>query len=816
MKKTLLALTVSSIILSTPSLASAPNTNLNLMPYPQSVELKSGKLPIDNNFSIYIDGYKSERIQQLAQRIIKRIEAQTGLPLLSPFSNSEKNATLIIRVNKAAKKEIQDNHIDESYQLSVNQKQIILQAERPYGVIRGAETFLQLITTSKNGYSVPLIIIEDQPRFPWRGASFDSSRHFVSIETIKRQIDGFASAKMNVFHWHLWDDQAIRIQIESYPKLWQKTADGDVYTKEEIKGVIEYARLRGIRVIPEISLPGHASGVAHAYPELMSGEGKQSYEQQRAWGVFVPLMNPLNPELYIFFDNVFSEVTDLFPDEYIHIGGDEPNYQQWSNNKKIQAFIKENNIDGNRGLQSYLNARIEKMLNDKGKKIMGWDEIWHKDLPTSIVIQSWRGHDSIGQAAKEGYAGLLSTGFYLDQPQPTSYHYRNDPMPKGPQVDDQQHQGESFETYTWQKPRGKGGPRKGTLTIITSKEGNARAFTDYNGKSRAKVDIIEYTKGESFRGHFDNFMSYTEFNLTMDNRQFSDGSYQLIGNVRWPTTGELTASSSMKGTKIEKPTGGYPVALNEKEQVLILGGEAAIWAENYDDLTVEARIWPRTYAVGERLWSAESLTDEDSMYKRLEVMNNWATISVGLQHQENSYKQYLRLANGGDVSALASFANYAEPAQYYARNWAKFNATDPKGELYNQYERLNRFVDAVPVESLAVLKMMSLAATATNTPSDLQELKRHYQTVLDSAIKSKPIFENNIASIDTAPLAEKHKEVATAALGLIAILEKGKKPTPTQLRHVISVTTAASGMYDEMIVAIVRPTEELVRQLRKQ
>lgn len=815
MKKTLLTLTVSSLLFSASSIASAPNTDLNLMPYPQSVELKSGQVAINSDFSIYLDGYKSERIQQLAQRIIQRVEAQTGLPLLTPFATSKKEATLVIDVSKAAKNKIQDNDIDESYELTINKNQIVLESERPYGAIRGAETFLQLINTTKDGYFVPQINIEDEPRFPWRGASFDSSRHFVTIDTIKRQIDGFASAKMNVFHWHLWDDQAIRIQIESYPKLWEKTADGDFYTKDEIKDVVEYARLRGIRVIPEISLPGHASAVAHAYPELMSGEGKQSYDQQRAWGVFVPLMNPINPELYVFFDKVFSEVTELFPDEYIHIGGDEPNYQQWSDNKEIQAFIKENNIDGNRGLQSYLNARIEKMLNGKGKKIMGWDEIWHKDLPTSIVIQSWRGHDSIGRAAKEGYAGLLSTGFYLDQPQPTSYHYRNDPMPKGPQVDDQLNTGETFETYTWQKPRGKGGPRKGTLTIITDKNGAARAFTDYNGKSRAKVDIIEYTKGKSFRGHFDNFMSYTEFNLIFDNGSIEKESYQLVGNVRWPTTGEITASSSIKNSEIPVPNGGYPVALDKDEQKLILGGEAAIWAENYDDLTVEGRIWPRTYAVAERLWSAEELTNEDSMYQRLQAMDNWATISVGLQHQTNSYKQYLRIANGGDVSALMSFANYAEPAQYYARNWAKFNSTEPKGELYNQYERLNRFADAVPVESFAVLEMMKLAETAVNNKADLKALKQHYQTVLESSQTSEVIFSNNIASIDTVPLAAKHIEVATATLAVIQELEKGKKPTSKQLDNLLTITTNASGMYDEMIVAIVRPTEELVRQLRK-
>ncbi|MGR5488337.1 family 20 glycosylhydrolase, partial [Vibrio alfacsensis] len=138
---------------------------------------------------------------------------------------------------------------------------------------------------------------------------------------------------------------------------------------------------------------GHASAVAHAYPELMSGLGEQNYPQQREWGVFEPLMDPTNPELYVMLESVFDEVVELFPDEYFHIGGDEPNYKQWQENPEIQAFIKDKELDGERGLQSYLNAKVEKMLEERGKKMSGWDEIWHKDLPKSIVIQSWRGHD---------------------------------------------------------------------------------------------------------------------------------------------------------------------------------------------------------------------------------------------------------------------------------------------------------------------------------------------------------------------------------------------------------------------------------------
>lgn len=708
MTKSTLALLMTSIVASSNVMANEPNTSLNLMPYPQSVELGSGKVILDKSFSIYVKGHDSERVQFNIKRTVDRLYRQTGLPMLNWRATPEKEATLIIDIGKAAKGEVQNIDSDESYSLQVKNGQVIIRSNRPYGAFHGLETFLQLVSTDKNHYFIPDVSIDDEPRFPWRGVSYDTSRHFIKLDVIFRQLDAMASAKMNVFHWHLWDDQAIRIQLDRYQKLWQETADGDYYTKEEIRRVVNYAHKLGIRVIPEISLPGHASAVAHAYPELMSGVGKQSYPQQRGWGVFEPLMDPTNPELYTMLESVFDEVVELFPDDYIHIGGDEPNYQQWRDNPNIQRFIAEHQLDGERGLQSYLNTKVEKMLEQRGKKMTGWDEIWHKDLPTSIVIQSWRGHDSIGNAAKQGYQGILSTGYYLDQPQPTSYHYRNDPMPTGISVDDKLHEDEKFVTYNWVKPRNKGGPRTGNLTIIEAKDGSFRAFTDYNGKSRDQVEIIEYIPGEKFRGHFDNFMSYTEFNYQFKDGKLAEMSYQLIGNVRWPTTGELVASTEIPNSHIPEPIGGYPAKLTQQQQQLILGGEITIWGENLDSMTIEQRLWPRSYAIAERLWSSQELTDERSMYKRMQAMDVWSEISIGLRHHADANVMLKRLANGADITPLQTLSRYVEPAQYYARHWEKWISTPNKGDLYNKYERLNRFVDALPVESLTVYQMEDL------------------------------------------------------------------------------------------------------------
>ncbi|AOW83625.1 beta-N-acetylhexosaminidase [Vibrio mimicus] len=818
MNKATLALLISGMMMAPTSMAMAPNTDLVLMPYPQSVTLQEGKVALDQNFSIFIKGYDSPRVVFNAKRTMERLYRQTGLPMLNWQAKSEKEATLVIDIANAPSSAIQNIDSDESYRLTIANGQIQLSAPEPYGAFHGLETFLQLVTTDATGYFVPAVSIVDKPRFKWRGVSYDTARHFIELPVILRQLDAMASAKMNVFHWHIWDDQGIRIQLENYPRLWQVTADGDYYSKDDIRKVVAYARNLGIRVIPEISLPGHASAVAHAYPKLMSGLGEQSYPQQRGWGVFEPLMDPTNPELYTMLASVFDEVVELFPDEYFHIGGDEPNYQQWRDNPKIQAFIKQHQLDGERGLQSYLNTQVEKMLNERGKKITGWDEIWHKDLPKSIVIQSWQGHDSIGRAAKEGFQGLLSTGYYLDQPQPTSYHYRNDPMPKGITVDDQLHQGEKFVTYDWVKPRNKGGPRKGNLTIIEGQDGKVRAFTDYNGKSREEVYVLEYVPGVKFRGHFDNFMSYTEFNYQFSGDQLKEGSYQRIGNVRWPTTGTLVASSDSTANTIPEPNGGYPAQLSREQEPLILGGEITIWGENLDSMTIEQRLWPRSYAIAERLWSNETLTDEASMYRRMRALDGWSEISLGLRHNADARVMMQRLANGADVAPLLMLAQYVEPAQYYARHWEKWISTPNKGDLYNQYERLNRFADALPVESYATYEMETWVANLTLATGDadqqsLQQLANQYQMAKFAAQQSRAIFAANVASVNSVSIADATVEVADLGLLLVDTLARGERITAEQRAQYQAILDKNAVIFDETIVAIGRPTEQLLHKI---
>jgi len=235
-----------------------------------------------------------------------------------------------------------------------------------------------------------------------------------------------AAVKLNVFHWHISDYQGFRIESKKFPKLQEMGSDGLFYTQDEVRDFIAYARDRGIRVVPEFDMPGHSTSWFVGYPELASGPGP--YQIERTWGVLNPAMDPTKEYTYKFLDGFIGEMAKLFPDRFFHIGGDEVNGKEWDANPKIQEFKRAHGMKNNADLQAYFNKRVEKILSKHGKTMVGWDEILHPDLPKSAVIQSWRGQESLAQAAKQGFRGLLSSGYYLDLMWPTSRHYAVDPM----------------------------------------------------------------------------------------------------------------------------------------------------------------------------------------------------------------------------------------------------------------------------------------------------------------------------------------------------------------------------------------------------
>ncbi len=255
----------------------------------------------------------------------------------------------------------------------------------------------------------------------------DVGRHFEPVDVIKANIDGMAMVKMNVFHWHLSDDQGFRIESKKFPLLHQKGSNGQYYTQDQVREVIDYAAARGVRVVPEFDMPGHTTAWMPGYPDLASAPGP--YDIEMRWGVFDPTMDPTREETYQFLDGFIGEMAALFPDEYFHVGGDENNGKQWRANPKIQAFMKAHGYHTTAELQTYFNQRVLKIVQKYGKKMVGWDEILTPDLPKETVVQSWRGYKSLDQAAREGYNAIWSTDYYLDHMGPAEYHYLSDPLP---------------------------------------------------------------------------------------------------------------------------------------------------------------------------------------------------------------------------------------------------------------------------------------------------------------------------------------------------------------------------------------------------
>jgi hexosaminidase len=397
---------------------------LNLLPVPSTVQAGTGQLPITQSFSVAIEGYKDPRLQRAAVRFLRDVTLRTGLFVGAEIAEGSK-ATLVIHADHASKA-VQELGEDESYVLDVSAAGAKLTAPNSLGIMHGLQTLLQLIEITPAGFDVPAVHIEDSPRFPWRGLMIDVSRHFIYMDTLKRNVDAMAVVKMNVLHLHLSDDQGFRLESKEFPKLTQLGSDGLFYAQAEMRELIAYAGDRGIRVVPEFDMPGHSAAWFVGYPALASAPGPDQIE--RRWGIFDPAMDPTREETYKFLDKFIGEMAELFPDQYFHIGGDEVNGKQWDANPKIQQFMHAHKIKNNEALQQYFTLQVEKIVSKHRKTMVGWDEILGPGMPESIVIQSWRGQDSLALAAQQGYRGILSSGYYLDGMGRASQYYSVDPM----------------------------------------------------------------------------------------------------------------------------------------------------------------------------------------------------------------------------------------------------------------------------------------------------------------------------------------------------------------------------------------------------
>ena len=402
---------------------------LNLIPYPQKVEFLKGEFSIPENFKLD---------ENLPKQETEYFKKRVGSSFIFIYGKKDEGVHLVNSLFPAPSKE--DLQKKEKYSIEISSGGISIQSNTKEGYFRALQTVIQLMEQYKAGKKIPAMKIEDEPRFAWRGMHVDVCRHFFTVEEVKQYIDYLAMYKLNTFHWHLTDDQGWRIEIKKYPKLTQigskrkesmigayvdDTYDGKpygpfFYTQEQIKEVVKYARERHITIVPEIEMPGHALAALSAYPELACTKGP--FEPATKWGVFDDVFCP-KEETFTFLENVLAEVMVLFPSQYIHIGGDECPKTRWKECAHCQALIKKHNLKDEHGLQSYFIHRVEKYVNSKGRKIIGWDEILEGGLAPNAAVMSWTGIKGGVEAAKSNHFAVMTPGSYC-----YFDHYQGDPQ----------------------------------------------------------------------------------------------------------------------------------------------------------------------------------------------------------------------------------------------------------------------------------------------------------------------------------------------------------------------------------------------------
>jgi hexosaminidase len=429
--------------------------SLNLMPMPAAVARSNGSFSIDSGFSMVFSGYSEPRLERARERFLRTLGRETGILRWAP---SATEAKLVIEV-KGPSAAVQQVGEDESYHLEVSPDHVLLRAGNPLGVLRGLQTFLQAVHTTPSGFCVAALTIDDAPRFPWRGLMIDSGRHFMPSVIIKQNLNAMEAVKLNVLHWHVSEDQGFRIESKVLPKLEGMGSDGMFYSQDEVREIVAYARDRGIRVYPEFEMPSHAGSLYVGYPELADGAGPYHLKRKfgEKWGrprkaAEDSSMDPTRDSTYAFFDKLAGEMATLFPDPYWHIGGDsEDAMTEWKTNPGVQRYMKQQGMKDTTELQDLFTHRLAKILADHGKTPIGWDEVLQADTPKEIMIQSWRGLDSLAMAARSGHRAILSWGYYLDLNEPASRHYAVDPLdkPVGSLTDAQQKFILGGETAMW-------------------------------------------------------------------------------------------------------------------------------------------------------------------------------------------------------------------------------------------------------------------------------------------------------------------------------------------------------------------------------
>jgi len=418
---------------------------INIIPQPVSIKTGNTNQAFTlNNKTVFVTNNDSlPKATSFLSDHLSRFYGYDSNPKISP-AESKNKISFVLDSTK--------NLNPDEYSLNVSKNKIEIKSASESGIFYGIQTLIQLLPAEKStDFKIPAVSITDYPRFNYRGMHLDVSRHFFDVAFVKKYIDYLALHKLNYFHWHLTDDHGWRIEIKKYPKLtevgaWRNGSiiglfpgkgnenikyqvlpnevkitpkdaiiktdgikHGGYYTQEEIKDVIEYASKRYITIIPEIEMPAHSMAVLAAYPELGT-EPNKKYEVAQTWGMMNKYNNVLQPseKTFNFLEDVLTEVMDLFPSQYIHIGGDEGSKIWWKQSAVSQQIMKDNGLKDESALQSYFIHRIEKFVNSKGKTIIGWDEILDGGLAPNAVVMSWRGEKGGIAAAKQQHKVIMT------------------------------------------------------------------------------------------------------------------------------------------------------------------------------------------------------------------------------------------------------------------------------------------------------------------------------------------------------------------------------------------------------------------------
>lgn len=470
----------------------------NLIPYPTSVEWKSGGFALKNGVTIFADKAAQPIATYLQDVLSKNHGVSSEVKVLTPDANTKKAISFALVTD--------EKFGDQGYELSVSSSEVTVKAKDIQGLFASVSTLQQLIPVDGKR-QLTAVKIFDKPQFGWREVMLDVGRHFYNKEQVKRYIDLVALYKFNRFHWHLTEDQGWRIEIKKYPKLtedgaWRTEIDGTryggFYTQEDIKDVVAYATSRGITIIPEIEMPGHSVAALTAYPELSCTGGP--FEVRNTWGVADDVYCAGNEKTFTFVQDVLTEVMNLFPSEYIHIGGDECPKARWEKCPKCQQRIADNGLKNEHELQSYFIRRIEKFLNDNGRRLIGWDEILEGGLAPNATVQLWRDWDHAVKAATEGHDVIMTPTShcyfdYLQKNLPLDKVYSLNPIPEN--LDPQYHKhilGAGANLWTERIP----GSDRADYMLFPRIQAIAECL--WNGKSRQSYDkFLERVRKEYVR-----------------------------------------------------------------------------------------------------------------------------------------------------------------------------------------------------------------------------------------------------------------------------------------------------------------------------